>query len=367
MKITFFIGTLSGGGAERVVANLSNYLSRKGYEITILNFRDNESVYALDDSVKRKYLLGSQWKKNIMTKGILYLFEKQIMRRSMIKFVKQNECDCYVVLLEDPTILLLSVKDKINCPVLVSERNYPGIYPEKYQDKLKALSVKGDGYVFQTSKAKEWYEENVKKSIIIPNAVNEEFLNLEMYKLQRRKAIVSVGRLTKEKNQKLLIKSFEKLQEKYPEYILELYGVGPLEEELKQYVLKHNLSRKVIFKGFSKRIKDEIYNASLFVLPSDTEGLPNALIEAMAMGLPCISTDFAGGGAHTLIDNGVSGLIVNPNNIEELSAAIDNVLKDKNFANSLSRKAMEKVKEFSPEKIYSSWEEFILEICQSIC
>lgn len=362
MRITLFIGTLQGGGAERVVANLANYLAQKGHDVTILNTFENQPVYSIREDVRLQYLITKAYKKNIIHKGLLFLSQDNVAKRKMREYIKQNETDCYVTLLEHPTIYLLSNKKYIPSPVIISERNYPGVYPQRMKKTLFRLSKFADGYVFQTSQARQWYGTQIENAYvaIIPNAINEEFLQYEPPRVAKRNVIVSVGRLAPQKNQKLLIRAFSQIVKEFPEYTLEIYGQGPEKENLVVLAKELGIEDRVRFKGFSKDIKSQICDARLFVLTSDFEGLPNSLIEAMALGLPCVTTDFAGGGAQELITDGEDGIIVKAGDEKAVISAIRQVLSDETLAHSLGEKAQLVKTRLDPERIYNEWEKAIM-------
>lgn len=140
---------------------------------------------------------------------------------------------------------------------------------------------------------REFHRQRSRK--IIPNAINKEFITAE-YSGPRNKQIVSSGRLTEQKNHALLIKAFAGITAKYPAYKLVIYGDGPLRKDLELLASNLGIADKVSFPGYTTEIRKKIERSSLFVLSSDFEGMPNALMEAMALGVPCISTDCKGGG-----------------------------------------------------------------------
>jgi glycosyltransferase involved in cell wall biosynthesis len=148
---------------------------------------------------------------------------------------------------------------------------------------------------------------------IIPNPINPEF-NVKPFSGKRRKIITSVGRLSEQKNQHVLIEAFSRIEKDFPDYELVIYGEGNLRETLENQIKTLKLENKVKLPGVKKNIKNEIYDCSLFVLPSLYEGMPNALMEAMALGLPVISTDCPCGGPRFLIHN-YNGLLVKVNNV----------------------------------------------------
>jgi len=256
---------------------------------------------------------------------------------------------------------------KIGGKVIYSERGDPG--DKEYRGALgivrKIVLPRIDGFVFQSKGAQSYFDKKIqKRSIVISNPV---FIKGEPYprEKERRKAIVTVGRLHPQKNQKLLIDAFGAIAEKIPEYILEIYGEGELKDELQERINRLGLSKRVFLKGTSKDIHKFINSARLFVLSSDYEGLPNTLLEAMALGIPCISTDCRPGGARELIEDGKNGIIVPTNDMERLSTEIEEMIKkDSKEISEYSRLAQEKAKEFLPTIIFSKWEEYLYTIVQ---
>lgn len=172
---------------------------------------------------------------------------------------------------------------------------------------------------------REFHRQRSRK--IIPNAINKEFITAE-YSGPRNKQIVSSGRLTEQKNHALLIKAFAGITAKYPAYKLVIYGDGPLRKDLELLASNLGIADKVSFPGYTTEIRKKIERSSLFVLSSDFEGMPNALMEAMALGVPCISTDCKGGGARFLIKNGTNGLLTPIGDVEALQTAMEKILSD---------------------------------------
>ena len=352
MKITLFIGGLSGGGAERVACNLVNYLKLNGHEIEILTMSDDEPTYPLSSDIKRHVLLRTNERKSFIQNSVLRLFR-------FLKYLYSSTPDVYLVMLPATTILLLLMRGISKSKVIASERSLPSVYDKRVQFILKKLSHRADGWVFQTEEQANWYNKaGLRDYKVIPNAINPDFIK-PIYQGERRKDIVTVGSLTPPKNHELLITAFSKITEDFPLYRLVIYGKGSKLDSLKQLAQDLNVIDKVEFAGYSKNVNEVIRDASVFVLSSDYEGIPNALMEAMALGLPCISTDCDGGGARLLIDNEQNGLLVPKGDVNSLSNALKRLLSDNEFAESLGQNAYQIGERFAPEKIYSSWEEYL--------
>jgi glycosyltransferase involved in cell wall biosynthesis len=199
------------------------------------------------------------------------------------------------------------------------------------------------------------------RGIVIPNAINEEFVR-ETFRGLRKKKIVSAGRLTSQKNFALLIEGFAKIANKHPDYKLVIYGDGPQKGKLQRLTKDLGISEKVEFPGYVNDFGDYIIDASLFVMSSNFEGMPNALMEAMALGLPCISTDCPSGGPKFLIKNGINGFLIPVGDVDKLANIIDLVLSDKKLSQKVGENAYSILEELSNEKIYQNWENYLTHI-----
>ena len=358
MKITFFIGGLSGGGAERVTCNLASYLANRGHEIKILTMSDDMPSYAIDKKVQRLSLLLTSERKNIIYNSVLRLYR-------FVKHLRKSKADSYVVMLPVTTIMLLRLQWLTKAKIIAAERVDPSQYPIQKQNQLKLLAKNADGWIFQTEEERNWYGESIGKAIvkIIPNAINPDFIG-EPYQGKRKLTIVTVGRLTRQKNHELLIKAFACINKYFSEYQLVIYGDGPKKEYLEMVAGNSGIQEKVLFPGYTSSIGETIKDASLFVLSSDFEGMPNALMEAMALGLPCISTDCDGGGARFLIENEKNGLLVPKGDVDALADAMKRMLSDREFAEQCGQEAHKICDRLAPERIYGEWEQFIKDVVE---
>lgn len=285
MRILFTTGCMNKGGAERVVANLANAFA-KDNDVSIVITINDAPKYDLN----KKIILAS------LDEGIVghNLIKKNIKRiKNLKRFIRNFKPDIIVSFLPEPSyrVLFLSMFNKI--PVIVSVRNDPKIEYKSFKSRLimKLLYPLAKGFVFQTKEAQEYFSSKIQsKSIVIPNPVDKRFLEKNC-EGQRSNTIVTVGRLEEQKNHELLINAFSKITNEIPEYKLIIYGEGSLRERLEQQIKNLKLEEKVLLPGVEKNIEEKIYNARLFVLSSNYEGMPNALMEAMALGIPSISTD----------------------------------------------------------------------------
>lgn len=358
MRITLFIGGLSGGGAERVTCNLANYLSGKKHDVDVLTLTNEPSAYHLDRIIKRENLTG----------GIFSCTPLRNVARilQLAQYLLFRKRDVIVVLLPRTTFMLLRMRAFTSAKIIAAQRVMPSSLKKENQKKLKKLACKANGWTFQTEEQRQWFGETLQnaKAIVIPNAINPDFIQ-ERFKGDWRYEIVTAGRMTLQKNQKLLLSAFANIHKSYPNYKLVIYGEGPEKNNLVQLANSLQIADSVLFPGYITSVGEKIKGASIFILSSDYEGMPNALMEAMALGLPCISTDCDGGGARFLIENEKNGLLVPKGDVNALAVAMDRMLSDREFAEQCGREAHKICERLAPEKIYGEWESFIKEIAEN--
>lgn len=358
MKIVYVLKTLSKGGAERVISNLANYSINKGDEVYIITLIDSKIEYKLNSKVSV-----------ITCGGGLNKFSKVFSFFHLVKFIRKklSEISPDIILSFLPQanfVTLLANRNKFS--TIISARNDHKIeFPNrKYKFLMRWLYPKADAFIFQTGDQKKYFEEIGLKKMhaIIPNPIDDDFV-VEPYKGKREKNIVSIGRLVRQKNQKLLIESFSEIYREYNDYKLIIYGEGKLKDELNKYIMDLKLDNSVMLAGNVDNIKEKIYKSSLFVLSSDFEGMPNSLMEAMALGVPSISTDCPCGGPKTLIENGVNGVLVEVNNKVQMVNAIKKVLDDEEFSRKISLNAHSNICEkYNSRSTYERYYHFFTKV-----
>lgn len=356
MNICLFISGLYGGGAERVTCDLANYLKRNN-NVHIVVFSADKRSYILEKGISVHNLITVE-EKNVMNRFSAILL--RVLR--LYKFLKSNEYDVIVSMLPVPIILSLCMKSVIKGKLIIAERCFPGAYPFVVKQLLRILIRRADGCVFQTKDIMRWYGKNINDCVIIPNAVNNAFY-AKQFSEKREKKIVSVGRLEKQKNFELLINAFSLLGDEFDGYTLNIFGEGSERNKLTYVIKKLGLEGRVLLEGNVKNISEKICKATLFVLPSDYEGMPNALIEAMACGLPCISTDCLGGGARELIEHGENGYLIKRNDVMEMSECMKMLLFSEYTRLKIGAKAAKIKEQNNSRVIYSKWEKFFRKVC----
>lgn len=353
MKIAC-VGYLHGsGGAERQIIMLANALSEKGHEVHFAILAENKSKYGIADKVIVHDLTNVEAAK-----------ENKILNRfhALKKMLNELQPDISIHYWLQSAYFCTLMGKLVSGKVIYSERGDPG--DAEYKGALgivRNLAFKRiDGFVFQSEGARDYFKESVKRrSVVIHNSVSiPEDKYLKPCE-SREKKIVNVGRFHPQKNQKLLIDAFYNIAAEFPEYTLEIYGDGELREELQTQIDALGLTERVLLKGTTKNILDYVYTASLFVLTSDYEGMPNALMEAMAIGVPCISTDCRPGGARTLIENGTNGWITPVCDKKELAKRMTAVLHCPQNAEEVALKATKIRDTHTSKTVFCAWEKFL--------
>lgn len=352
-----YINMLGGGGAERVMCNLANDFSSRGYEVYLVASFPSQKEYVLSEKIPKFYLEDADRKVTFLRRNLGRV-------RKLRKLCKKVKPDVLCGFMAEPNFRVLAAAIGTKIKTIISVRNDPN---QEYAGTInrflaKTFFLRADGCVFQTKEAKEWFPKKIqRKSTIIINQVAEQFF-LECSSEENKDALVSVGRLSKQKNHHMLIDAFAKVAEEFPDVCLKIYGDGALKEELNKYISEMRLDRRVILAGSVKDVPSVLSNCRGFILSSDYEGMPNTLLEAMAMGCPSISTDCPCGGSHAVIENGKNGLLVPVKNAECMATAIRKNLSDREFACVLGENAKMTALSFHPQNTFSKWEKYICEV-----
>lgn len=347
-RILLLSDSFNGYGAEHILKWLGNMFCQHGYGVTFCAIFDQEKNSELD--VRANYYQMSfarnVYDKNYFLKGVNFLRN----------ISKGEQFDYVITFHTNPFLMTLLARPFCGFKILHSERDNPYARDTLVSKAKMWLYRYADIVVFQTEGAQQFFDKKtIRKSTIIPNPTE---IPESKWNGVDSKTIVTVGRLhIKYKRQDVLLRAFRKVLDSYPDYKLVLYGDGPDRKSLEQLVKELSMDGSVEFKGKVANVIKKIVDEGIFVLSSDSEGMPNALMEAMALGMPIISTDCEPGGAKALIDDGVNGLIVKRADSDELSHALLSLIGDAKKRTEMGENAREKMKGFQPERIIEMWEE----------
>lgn len=349
-KIIFYINQISDGGAERVITNLASQFADDGYESILISSFRTENEYPLSPKVKRLSLEDEQIMQSFIKRNFTRI-------KKLRQIIQREKPDLLVSFLMEPIIRALIASMGLNIKNIISVRYNPFVLRGGSWLLHKLIFPFASGCVFQTEYAKSFFSQKLqKKSAVILNQVNSSFFDVKRDPVNGE--IITCGRLNIAKNQKLLISAVNKLHKKYPEIILKIYGIGELKDELEEQIKNLNAESFIKLMGFSGNIQDALSRAEIFAFTSDYEGMPNALMEAMAAGLPCVSTDCPCGGPKALIENNKSGILIPLGDEDELIKQLEFLVLNKDKAREIGANARQRALDFAPEKIYQHWKEY---------
>ena len=346
MKICFAINNLCAGGAERVLSALVN-------EIAITT--DNE-IFAICFEKPYKCSRFYQFHGKIKT----YLVDDRTTLD--IESVLAEISPQVVVSFLNPMNYLISLASrKMHIPHIVCERNNPYHSPEKKQDRLNRDEAfkNAAGCVFQTETALSYFVDQIgDKSIIIPNPVVIDCIERPT---ERKDRLVTIGRYAPQKNYPFLLQVFAIFHKKHPEYKLDCYGnnFGIL-KDMKELAESLNISQAVYFNGPTTNVHKEIVNAKLFLTTSYYEGMPNALAEAAALGIPCVASDVPG--IRDLVSRYNFGILCKLDDPYGFANSIETLLDDEESRNLMSDNGRAIINERNITKIKIQWLDYIMKV-----
>ena len=346
-EVTFTIGYLGIGGAERVISVLANNFVKRGIKVNIIATNEPDIVYELDKRINYYYI-----ECNNKIKPIRMLERIWKLR----KIIKNIDGEKIVSFLHKPIIFTIIATRFTDKKLYFSERNNPYMEPtSKIERMFRDIAYNfGEKIIFQTDDAKNYFKEKIrKKGYVISNPIKDNLP--KPFEGERKKTIVSVCRLDQQKNIKMLIDAYELLEKEYPEYNVVVYGEGPMRNELEHYVRNKNLHNKIRFPGFSKNVHNDIIDCAMYVSSSNYEGISNSMIEALGIGVPTIVTDCPIGGARMMIENNENGILVEVGNEKQLYEAMKKIIEDKEFSKKISKNSLKINEILNSNNISNQW------------
>lgn len=390
-ELIFVISCMCSGGAERVITLLSSGAVRRGYSVSLLitgqRLEDAElsevdpavKVVSVADSVDaKKYMRASligffagaegkltqlfTGKRSDSSRMHRYLSENYARVMFMRSFFRDRPGSTVIAFLYDSIFLSLFSVGKDN-RLIISERGDPEqTTSETTRAFIRSGFKRADGFVFQSPSVAEWYENNTGiKGEVIFNPVKSELP--EIFYGERKKTAVNFCRISSQKNLVMLIDAFAIFHAEFPEYKLHIYGdaVGNDAEgyldKVNGEIKKHSLEECVCISPARRDIHSAVYDCAMFVSSSDYEGMSNSMLEAMAMGMPCVCTDCPAGGARAVISDGENGLLTPVGDAHALAAAMIKIAANPDFAEALGRNAANIREIQSEDKIIEKWME----------
>lgn len=351
-RIVLVMPTLMQGGAERVMSVLANEWVKKGHEVFLVLLVQNEIFYTLDEKVHCVFLGKDNYKNSIdRVLNRIFLFFK--FRR----FVKKEKPDFVLSFLDQYNIFVIISTLFLKLRLFVSDRSNP-LYKIPFSIEIlkRILYRNATGIIAQTSLARKiLYIKTKHKNIqVISNPLVRRKQKVEVV---RDKIILNVGRMVEEKAQHYLMDMMVNINN--PDWKLVILGDGPLRSEIEAKIEKCNLNSRIELGGQVKNVNKWFDKSSIFVFSSISEGFPNALVEAMAAGLPCVSFD-CDAGPRDLINDGKNGFLVPVGNIDLFSEKVKSLIDNDDLRNQIGSQAIKIQNELNVESIAEKYLDFCL-------
>ena len=377
-SIAFYIGGLCIGGAERVICNLAEYFYGEGYRVTMVTKVRDEKEYELNPGIRR--IIADITPEEETGSRIRNLFARISKLKRIWKEVKP---DVIVSFIRKNNLMAIASAAPLGIPVVVSVRSAP-------ERELKGFGFKtisfllfrqAAGVILQTREAYNFFPGYIRaKAVVLPNSINPDFLKaseeltlattinhdkkMTVYdrvpSSVKEKRIITVGRIDDNKNQRLLVEAYVKIADHYPDWSLELIGDGSGRKALEEYVSTLPCKDRISFTGAVDDVAKRMSEASIFVLPSKIEGMPNALIEAMVMGMACISTDCPCGGPRDLIAaDETNGVLVPVDNSDAMAMALKRLIINDTLRESMGDNARKIITTLHPDTVNKQWKNYI--------
>lgn len=346
-RIVFIAPVLSKGGSERVISILANAFYEKGYPVTVALTRRNRWGYPLEEGIERLFN-----PYDASTKGQIRFLREVLKRYRGANFIS---------FLTYQNMYTLLAGMGLGQHVIVSERNAPdrSLEGRNYLGTMRFVIYQlADVVVFQTKEAMGYFSRSIqKKGVVVENPLKTD-LPLP-FDGEREKRFVAVCRLSEQKNIPMMLRAFHLFRQEHPDYTLSIYGEGKARPQLEAYAESLGLKDWVSFCGFSGSVHEEILKATAYLSSSDFEGISNAMLEAMAIGLPCICTDCPAGGPKAYIRSGENGFLVPVGDHQAMADCMGRLAGDPALTAQMSEKARQLREQLSTEEVVKQWEKLL--------
>lgn len=339
---------MASGGAERVIARLISYITKQNIHISLILLNDTPIHYHIPESCEI-LVIGKKAESALKDKLLRYAEVRRL--------ISERKPQLVLSMPEEIGIYVIAAMLGTGIPVVVSERNNPWVMPDRKVTRIlrRLMYPLVKGLIFQTKQAASFFPASQqRKGIVLPNPLDVNNLPA-VYEEEREKTVVSAGRLADQKNFPLLIEAFAQFHKKHPDYKLVIYGEGDKRQQLEALAAEKLPEGVWCFPGRVDDLPERIGRCGIFALSSDFEGVPNVLIEAMAVGTPSVSTDCAPGGAAELIESGKNGLIVPVGDAEALAEGLAYMADHPAEAAAMAAEGVKIRERLDAEKVAADW------------
>ncbi|MBE9392063.1 glycosyltransferase family 4 protein [Elizabethkingia anophelis] len=366
MRIVYnILGTYNSGGMERVLANKANYLAELGYDITIITTdqRDRSPYFQLDPLIKN-IDLGINYtdnnNKGLLQKLLSYPKKQKIHKRKLEKILSDLKADIVISMFDNDAAILPKIKDGSKKILEIHFSRFKrlqygrkGVW--KIINRLRSnadlkLVQRYDRFVVLTHEDKSYWG-NLPNIKVIPNA--NSFVLSKRADLENKR-VIAVGRYDYQKGFDELINVWKGVYVKHPDWSLDIFGHGPLKDELQSLIDQLGLTKTIHLCAPVKNIEQEYLNSSILAMTSRYEGLPMTLLEAQACGLPLVSYACKCG-PRDIIKNNENGFLIEEGNQNEMAHKIIKLIENKELRLKMGESALRASDYFSEESVMKKW------------
>ncbi len=354
------IHSLSGGGAERVAADLSAYWVQRGYQVTLVTQADaSTDVYSLHPAVTRHALGTAAFSTGRLSAIIANLRRVWALRR----LIKRERPTIVLGMMTTASVLAIVAARGQPCRVIATEHTHPPSQelPEMWLRLRRWAYPQASAVVALTSGTAAWLREHVPGSqvTVIPNAVRWPLDRAEPLlpppPRNGRLRLLAAGRLHPHKGFDLLIRAFHAVARQFPDWDLVILGEGDCRDALQSQIDEAGLAARVSMPGRVGNVGDWYAQSDLYVLSSRVEGLSNTLLEAMASGLAPVAFDCETG-PREIVRNGIDGVLVHPPEDDEaLAAHLSDMMARRAQREAYARRAVDVRDRFSTTRVMALW------------
>ncbi len=360
-SIAFHLNCLTHGGTERVVSNLANRFAAEGVHVYVATEWEDAEEFPLDERVERVHvgLKPEDASRSRVTKFFLRV-------RYLREFLDRTRPEILVAFMRRANYRALMAARHTHLPVVVCVRYDPVTLYNRFSDRIQIrwLFPKASGAVFQTQEQRDFFKPLLQEnSEVILNPINDKYIGVTTPPYEEREyCVVHAARLVDFKDQATLVRAFVRVHAAHPEYCLRIYGPDSgdgTKEQLLSLIEENRAQEWILLCGNSDALEKELPRGRIFVSSSLYEGLPNAVMEALALGMPVISTDCPCGGPAEVITHEQNGLLVPVGDVDALAAAMLRLIEDPALAVRLGEKAKEIGIQANTEAICAQWRKYL--------
>lgn len=370
MKIVYVLDTMTNrGGIERIISFKMNYLSEKGYDVYLITASQSDHTFSFDLSSKITFIdLNIRFHQVYKS---LFSFYKRIQLNLLFKkrlTKKIYEIDPDIII--STTYFFSDIICKLKCKakkiveshcdltilssITTNDNKLKKLYKiNKKKSLIKCIELKCDALVCLTKGEAE--NRNTSNKYVIEDSLT--YYPIETSSLNNKK-VLAVGSLIPVKGFDLLIKAYIGVFDKHRDWTLEIYGAGELQNSLNELISDSQLTNNCFLRPSSSNIYEHYLDSSIFSVSFISEGFSMVLLEAMSCGLACVSFDCPFGPSEIIHDN-IDGILVEPNNIEKMTKAINYYIENESIRKEAGMKARANVDRFYPDIIMNKWNDLL--------